>query len=158
MFPGTESWARASQGQEIYCAERCHPPRAESVQRSTNECWFAGTCFPGAAMELGLGRAWQRGTSGQPWQKLSTASAERKYRKSAQMISQEIETNGCVLENLKALDDCAGRLHELYLEVQQSAAVRPVVMPPDYLPALARLAGEDFACIVLRKGEQILGF
>jgi len=31
-------------------------------------------------------------------------------------------------------------------------------MSPDYLPALAKTAGEDFSCLVIRRGEDLLGF
>src|SRR6185503_3383063 len=50
------------------------------------------------------------------------------------------------------------RLYELYLEVHDNAAVRPVTMSLDYLPKLAKTAGEDFSCIIIRKGQEVLGF
>jgi hypothetical protein len=85
-------------------------------------------------------------------------SLDRKYRKSAQQIVKEIEDAGCLVERVREPDLLMGRLHELYLSVHKNAAVRPATLPPDYLPALAKGAGEDFSCIILRRGEEILGF
>lgn len=85
-------------------------------------------------------------------------SLDRKYRKSAQQIAKEIESAGCVLERRKNLESCGPRLHELYLSVHEHAAVRPVTISPEYLPALAKAAGESFSCIVVRRGEDVLGF
>ena len=85
-------------------------------------------------------------------------SLDRKYRKSAQHIAKKIEEAGCVLERRKSLESCALRLHELYLAVHEHATVRPVTVSPEYMPALAREAGESFACIVIRRGEEVLGF
>jgi hypothetical protein len=85
-------------------------------------------------------------------------SLDRKYRKSAQQVAKEIESAGGVLERRKNLESCAARLHELYLAVHENATVRPVTMSPEYLPALAKAAGESFACIVVRRGEELLGF
>src|SRR5262249_3214411 len=65
---------------------------------------------------------------------------------------------GCVVEKVKALEPFAPRLYELYLSVHEKAAVRPATLSPEYLPALARAAGDDFACIVVRRVDQILGF
>jgi len=86
------------------------------------------------------------------------ASLDRKYRKSAQQIASEIDAAGCAVETVNHLEPFAARLYELYLAVHEKAAVRPATLPLEYLPALARAAGEDFACIVVRRGEEILGF
>src|SRR5439155_1146831 len=85
-------------------------------------------------------------------------SLDRKYRKSAQTIAKEIADAGAVVERVKDLDSCRTRLHELYLAVHESAAVRPATLSPDYLPGLAKSAGEAFSCVVIRKGGEILGF
>jgi predicted N-acyltransferase len=86
------------------------------------------------------------------------SSLDRKYRKSAQQIAKEIETAGCVVERVRNLEPYRTRLHELYLAVHEHAAVRPATLPPDYLPALARLADEDVSCVVIRRGDDLLGF
>jgi hypothetical protein len=85
-------------------------------------------------------------------------SLDRKYRKGAQQIFKEIEAAGCVVERIKDLDPSQTRLHELYLAVHENAAVRPATLSADYLPALSRVAGEDFSCIVIRREREILGF
>jgi hypothetical protein len=85
-------------------------------------------------------------------------SLDRKYRKSAQQIVKEIEDAGCLVQRAREPDLYMERLHELYLSVHRNAAIRPATLPPDYLPALAKSAGEDFSCIILRRGEEILGF
>jgi hypothetical protein len=86
------------------------------------------------------------------------SSLDRKYRKGIEQIQEQIEAAGCVVERVKDLGPCGGRLHELYLSVHHNAAVRPVTMSPKYMGALAEAAGEDFSCIVIRRGDQILGF
>ena len=85
-------------------------------------------------------------------------SLERKYRKSAKQIIEEIKGAGCVVERIKTIEQHAPRLYELYLSVHEHATVRPATLSPEYLPALARVAGEELSCVVIRRGEEILGF
>jgi hypothetical protein len=85
-------------------------------------------------------------------------SLDRKYRKSAQQVGKEIEAAGAVLERVQTLDACRDRLYELYLSVHEHAAVRPATLAPEYLPALAKAAGDDFACVIIRREDRILGF
>lgn len=86
------------------------------------------------------------------------ASLDGKYRKSAVQVARQIESAGCRVERFPELESSAGRLHELYLQVQENAAIRPVTLHPAYLPAVARLAGENFKCVVIRRGDDLLGF
>jgi predicted N-acyltransferase len=85
-------------------------------------------------------------------------SLDRKYRTSAQQIAKEIEEAGCTVERVKDLESCRARLHELYLAVHENAPVRPATLSPNYLSALAKAAGEDFSCIVIRRSGEVLGF
>jgi hypothetical protein len=87
------------------------------------------------------------------------ASLDGKYRKGALQIARQIENAGCRIERLEELESSAARLHELYLQVQENAAIRPVTLNPAYLPAVARLAGQNnFKCLVIRRGDDLLGF
>ena len=85
-------------------------------------------------------------------------SLDRKYRKSAQQIAAATDAAGCLVERIKNVEASAPRLYELYLAVHEHATIRPATLSPEYLPALARVAGEDFSCVVIRRGEEILGF
>ena len=80
------------------------------------------------------------------------------YRQSAKKVAKEIEKAGCRVERLGDLAPHAGRLHALYLQVHQNAAVRPVTLPADYLPAMSRALGDRFRCAAIRRGDEILGF
>jgi len=83
---------------------------------------------------------------------------DAKYRRNAKEQVKKLAAAGCVVERLAELEPHAPRLHELYLAVHGNAAVRLVTLPASYLPNLARAAGENFRCTVIRRGEEILGF
>jgi hypothetical protein len=86
------------------------------------------------------------------------ASLHSKYRKNALKVGKDLESAGCRLEPLTDLSKHSARLHELYLEVHDAAAVRPVTISPNYLLGLAETYGADFRCTVARRGDEILGF
>jgi len=86
------------------------------------------------------------------------ASLNTKYRKAARQTIKEIDAAGVRLERVLDLAPHAERLHALYLQVQQRAAVRPVTIARDYLPALARELGADFRCTLARRDDVVLGF
>lgn len=79
------------------------------------------------------------------------------YRSSAKKVGKEIEKGGCRVERLDP-GSHAERIHALYLEVHENAALRPVTLSPAYLPALARALGDRFRCAAIRRGEELLGF
>jgi hypothetical protein len=83
---------------------------------------------------------------------------DAKYRRNAREQVKKLAGAGCVVEPLTELEPHAARLHELYLAVHGNAAVRLVTLPETYLPALARAAGKNFRCTVIRRGNEILGF
>jgi hypothetical protein len=80
------------------------------------------------------------------------------YRQSAKKIGKEIERAGCRVEALAHPAAHADRLHALYLQVHDNAAVRPVTLPSAYLPSLAAALGDRFRCSAVRRGDEILGF
>lgn len=80
------------------------------------------------------------------------------YRRNCKEIVKKLTTAGCTVERIHDLSPYAKRLHELYLAVHDNASVRMVTLPESYLPALARVAGENLRCTVVRRGEEILGF
>ncbi len=86
------------------------------------------------------------------------ASLTSSYRKTARRIAADVEKAGYVLEPLEDLGANADRLHELYLQVQAEARVRPVTLSPRFLPTLAERLGSGYRCVVLRREGRIDGF
>jgi hypothetical protein len=86
------------------------------------------------------------------------AALDAKYRRNAKDQAKKLANAGCVLESLSNPEAHAARLHELYLEVHDKASIRLVTLPDTCFPALARAAGDDFRCTIVRRGEMILGF
>jgi Acetyltransferase (GNAT) domain len=83
---------------------------------------------------------------------------DAKYRRNAKEQGKKLAAAGCVVEPLAELERHAGRLHELYLAVHDNASVRLVTLQETYLPALARAAGENFRCTIIRREDELLGF
>ncbi|HEY2991893.1 MAG TPA: GNAT family N-acetyltransferase [Methylomirabilota bacterium] len=81
-----------------------------------------------------------------------------KYRNAARKIGKDLAQAGCTLGPLKELSVHAERLHALYLGVVDNAAVRPVTLPAAFFPALAEGVGEDFRCLAVRRGPELVGF
>ncbi|MCC7011785.1 MAG: GNAT family N-acetyltransferase [Planctomycetes bacterium] len=86
------------------------------------------------------------------------AGLSTKYRKAVRHTIKQIEAAGCSVERASDLHAEAQHLHRLYASVQQRAAVRPVSITPEYVPALGRALGGDFRCTTIRRGETRLGF
>lgn len=86
------------------------------------------------------------------------ASLNTKYRKAARQTIKEIDAAGVRIEGVLDVAAHAERLHALYLQVQERAAVRPVTIARDYLPALARELGADFRCTLARRDDEVVGF
>jgi hypothetical protein len=86
------------------------------------------------------------------------SALDAKYRRNAKDQIKKLVSTGCVVEKLSDLESNAARLHELYLAVHENASVRLVTLKQQYLPALARTAGEGFRCTVIRRGTKLLGF
>lgn len=88
-----------------------------------------------------------------------THSLNSKYRKNVGKIESEVTQAGYEMTRILDLEPVADRIAQLYYNVHAKAAVKPVTIPPEYLPALAKAAGpERFRCHVLRKGNEIAGF
>jgi hypothetical protein len=86
------------------------------------------------------------------------AALDSKYRKKVKDQLKKLAAGGCTVEPLNDLAMHGKRLHELYLAVQGNASVRLVTVREDYFAELARVAGENFRCTVVRRSEQIIGF
>ena len=86
------------------------------------------------------------------------AALDAKYRRKVKDQAKKLAAAGCTVERLVDLAPHAERLHELYLAVHGNAAVRLVTLRPGYLVELARAAGDDFRCTVVRRGGEIVGF
>ena len=83
---------------------------------------------------------------------------DAKYRRNARDQGKKLALAGCIMEKLVDLAPFSKRLHELYLSVHGNAQVRLVTLPESFLPELGKVAGEDFRCSVIRRGEELLGF
>jgi hypothetical protein len=86
------------------------------------------------------------------------AALDAKYRKKVKDQLKKLTSAGCRIESLTDISPHAARLHELYLAVQGNASVRLVTVRENYFTELARAAGENFRCTVIRRGEEIIGF
>jgi predicted N-acyltransferase len=87
------------------------------------------------------------------------ASLASKYRSAIKnRILEPIRGAGLEVRNFDVTADQAARVHELYLQVHQNAAVRPFTLHPDYFAALARAAGERARFTGIFSGTQLLGF
>ena len=83
---------------------------------------------------------------------------DSKYRKNSKDQLKKLTSAGCVIEPLANVHLHARRLHELYNSVVGNAAVRLVNVPENYFGGLESAFGTDFACNVVRHGDDILGF
>lgn len=86
------------------------------------------------------------------------AALDAKYRRKVKDQVKKLTAGGCTVETLADFASVSERLHELYLAVQGNAPVRLVTLRPGYFAELARAAGTDFRCTVVRRGERIIGF
>lgn len=86
------------------------------------------------------------------------AALDAKYRKKVKDLGKKLGAAGCAVETLTDPTTHAKRLHELYLAVQGNASVRLVTLRENYFPELARAAGDDFRCTVVRRGAEVIGF
>lgn len=86
-------------------------------------------------------------------------SLASKYRSSVrQQILKPVEAGGCTVERITGLEEHAERLHELYMQVHEKAAVRPFTLPASYFSALEKTAGDKLLCTVIRHEDRIVGF
>jgi hypothetical protein len=86
------------------------------------------------------------------------AALDSKYRKKVRDQAKKLAAAGCTIEVLTDLRSHALRLHELYLAVQGNASVRLVTLRENYFSELARVAGENFRCTVVRRAGEVVGF
>ena len=86
------------------------------------------------------------------------AALESKYRSNAKSQMKKLAAGNVVIERLHDLSPHAGRLHELYKDVQKNAAVKLVTVPESYHCELSEALGDSFRCHVARREGEILGF
>jgi len=86
------------------------------------------------------------------------AALDAKYRRKVKDQVKKLTAAGCTVESLADIAAVADRLHELYVAVQGNASVRLVTLRASYFAELARTAGRDFRCTVVKRGERIIGF
>jgi predicted N-acyltransferase len=80
------------------------------------------------------------------------------YRQAAKKVFKEIDAAGISVDRDLDAGASVERLHALYLQVHENAALRPVTLSPGYLPALQAALGPRFRIAALRRGGEILGF
>ena len=86
------------------------------------------------------------------------AALDAKNRKKVKEQVKRFTAAGCTMDVLTDVAGHAPRLHELYLAVQGNASVRLVTLRESYFTELARAAGENFRCTVVRRGSEVIGF
>lgn len=87
------------------------------------------------------------------------AALSAKYRKNLRSrVLDPIAAAGLIVRRLDDVAAVAGRLQELYLAVQQNAAVRPITLGADYWPALARGAGDRARFAAIERAGTLVGF
>lgn len=86
------------------------------------------------------------------------ASLNAKYRRNVRDIMKEVEAAGLALERVENPASMRDEIYNLYLQIHEQAAVRPVTIHKDYIPALAAGLGDDFRCTVLRGPRGLAGF
>jgi len=86
------------------------------------------------------------------------ASLTSRYRKAAKQIEKQVAAAGCVVEELRDVEQHADKLHELYMQTHRNARLRLVTLSPEFLPTLAARLGDDMRCTVVRRDGQLLGF
>jgi hypothetical protein len=86
------------------------------------------------------------------------AALDAKYRRKVKEQVKRLTAAGCAVEPVADPAAHAVRLHQLYLAVQGNASVRLVTLRENYFAELARVAGENFRCTVVRRGAEVVGF
>jgi hypothetical protein len=86
------------------------------------------------------------------------AALDAKYRRKVKDQGKKLAAGGCTVEALADIASYSRRLHDLYLAVQGNASVRLVTLRESYFAELARVAGENFRCTIVRRGAEVIGF
>ena len=87
------------------------------------------------------------------------ASLASKYRTNIRNgVLKPIDEAGCHVEHIDDIAPIQDRLHALYFAVQKNATIRPYTLRTDYFAALRAVAGDNFRCSVVNRGELTLGF
>lgn len=83
-----------------------------------------------------------------------------RYRKTVRKTADAVLGAGFRIERTPLLTAPAGRVFDLYKQVQEQASVRPVSLAPDYLPAMAEALGEGFRWSLIRRENngELAGF
>lgn len=90
-----------------------------------------------------------------------TSSLASKYRSSLRnQVFKPMDAAGCSVELLNETDIIANqeRIHDLYLQVQANASVRPFELPEHYFTTLAQALGERLRFTVIKQAEVMIGF
>lgn len=87
------------------------------------------------------------------------ASMTSKYRSAVKnRVIEPIRKAGLEVRHFEATPDLGPRLHDLYLQVHNNAALRPFTLHPGYFPALALAAGEKTRFHGIFEADRLLGF
>ncbi len=86
------------------------------------------------------------------------ADLASKYRKGIVKMHKTVAEAGWQVESLSDPSDCTARIHDLYMQVHERAAVRFFTLKPEFIPALARSLGDNFRCTTVRREDEIAGF
>ena len=81
-----------------------------------------------------------------------------KYRKAAKGVLADAGSAGYRVETVDAAGLAAPRVHDLYLDARQGAAIRLFELHRDYLPRMAAALGPSFRSVALSKNGSPDGF
>jgi hypothetical protein len=90
------------------------------------------------------------------------AALRSDYRSTIRKQIRDVTAAGLILERLdaRAVDAHAGALHALYLSVHERQRLRLVTIAPGWMPGLARVFGDGFGTIVIKRAadQSLVGF
>jgi Acetyltransferase (GNAT) domain len=87
------------------------------------------------------------------------ASLASKYRGNVKnRVIAPIDAAGFSVRRFEPDAELGARMHALYLQVHERAALRPFTLHPNYFSALARAAGPRLVCSGIFSGDTLLGF
>ncbi|MCX4028474.1 GNAT family N-acetyltransferase [Endozoicomonas sp. SM1973] len=81
-----------------------------------------------------------------------------KYRNRVKKIQKQLKQAEITDTQLTDLSTYEQVIHNLYLQVEQKAEIRPATLPRGYFSALATALGDHFACSIIEYQGDVVGF
>ncbi|WP_163832766.1 GNAT family N-acetyltransferase [Spartinivicinus ruber] len=81
-----------------------------------------------------------------------------KYRNRVKKTQKQLRQANITDLRVTDLEPYEQVIHNLYLQVEQKAEVRPATLPRGYFSALASALGENLSCSVIKHQDKVVGF